>query len=63
MNVDRYERDIDELEQHACKWWPKEIRKEEEEMSILPLLLNTQEKFISILKLADKNRLFAVYGG
>lgn len=55
MNDDRYERTLEELEQHACKWWPREVREEAQKISILHTLLNTQEKFISILKLTDKN--------
>lgn len=61
MNDDRYERTLEELEQHACKWWPREVREEAQKISILHTLLSTQEKFISILKLADKdnaNNLF-----
>ena len=27
MNDDKYERTLEELEQHACKWWPREDRK------------------------------------
>ena len=46
MNEDKYERTIDELETHACN--------EAQKVSILPVLLNSQEKFISILKLANK---------
>jgi len=54
MNEDRYERTIDELEVRACKWWPKEFRDEALKISVLMTLLDTQEKFISIMKLADK---------
>lgn len=54
MNEDRYERSIDELEMRACKWWPKEVRDEALEVSVLQILLDTQERFISILKLADR---------
>ncbi len=54
MNEDRYERTIDELETHACKWWPREVRDEAQKISVLQVLLDTQEKFISILKLVDK---------
>lgn len=35
MNEDRYERTIDELEPRACKWWPKEVRDEAQEISVL----------------------------
>ena len=46
MNEDRYERTIDELEIRACKWWPKEVRDEALEISVLQVLLDTQERFI-----------------
>ncbi len=55
MNDDKYERTLEELEHHACKWWPREVREEAQKISILQTLLDTQEKFISVLKLADKN--------
>lgn len=51
---DKYIRTMAQLEQHACKWWPKEIREFAEQYSILQTLLDTQEKFIDILKLANK---------
>lgn len=54
MNEDRYERTIDELETHACKWWPKEVRDEAQQISVLQTLLDSQERFISVLKLSDK---------
>lgn len=55
MNEDRYERTLEELETHACKWWPKEVQEEALKISVLQSLLDSQEKFISILKLADRN--------
>jgi hypothetical protein len=54
MNEDKYERTIDELEIRACKWWPREVREEALKISVLQALLDSQEKFISIMKLADK---------
>lgn len=62
INDDRFERTIDELETHACKWWPKEVREEAQRISILQTLLDTQERFISILKLTDKNRIESLFG-
>lgn len=56
MNDDRYLRTIKELEQVGSKWWPKEVRKEAMKVSILQYLLDTQEKFISLLTLADRNK-------
>lgn len=61
MNEDRYERTIEELEPHACKWWPKEVRDEAQEISVLQILLDSQESFISILKLADKHDASKVF--
>ena len=61
MNEDKYERTIDELETHACKWWPQEVRDEAQKVSILPVLLNSQEKFISILKLANKEEPLSLF--
>ena len=52
-NDARFERTIDELEVHACKWWPPELREAEKQLSLLPVLLETQDRFISILKLAN----------
>ena len=56
MSDDKYLRSIEELEELACNWWPAEVREEAQKMSILQYLLDTQEKFISILKLADKGK-------
>lgn len=61
MNDDKYERTIDELEKHACKWWPKEVRDEAQQISILQTLLDSQEKFISILKLANKYNYESIF--
>ena len=44
MNEDRYEQTIDELEPRACKWWPKEVRDEAQEISVLQTLLDSQER-------------------
>ena len=52
---DRYVRTMEQLEKYACKWWPKEIREYADQFSILQTLLDTQEKFISILKLANRD--------
>lgn len=60
---DKYVRSMAELEKYACMWWPKEIRDYANKLSILQTLLDTQEKFISILKLAnreDSNSIFNI---
>lgn len=51
MNDDLYLRTIDDLEKIGSKWWPKEVRDEANKVSILHTLLDTQENFISLLKL------------
>lgn len=56
MNDDKYLRSIKELEEVGCKWWPKEVRDEALKVSILQYLLDTQEKFISLLTLAEKTK-------
>lgn len=53
MNDDKYLRSIKDLEEIGCRWWPKEVRDEAMKVSILNYLLNTQEKFISLLTLSD----------
>jgi len=56
MNDDKYLRSIKDLEKVGSKWWPKEVREEAMKVSILQYLLDTQEKFISLLTLADRNK-------
>lgn len=55
MSDDRYERSIDELETHACKWWPAEVKEEARKTSVLQMLLDSQDKFISLLNLAHSD--------
>lgn len=52
-----YKRTLEELRQHAVLHWPEEILSAAEEVGTLPLLLNTQDDFISILKVASKEPL------
>ena len=49
----KFARSLEELRKKAVLFWPQEIVEREASLSILPLLLKTQEKFISILNLAD----------
>jgi hypothetical protein len=56
MNDDRYIRSVKDLEKVGCKWWPKDVRDEAMKVSILQYLLDSQEKFISLLTLADRNK-------
>ncbi len=56
-----FKRTIEELEKKAVKWWPPELKRKEDSLSIVPLLLSTQEEFISILKLS-KEKPETVFG-
>ena len=46
-------RDLKDLEKNALRHWPSEIIEEEKDISIIPKLINSQDKFISILNVAD----------
>lgn len=49
-----YNRDIDELKTHATMWWPEELKQKNALANVLPLLLKTQDDFLSILNLSKK---------
>jgi len=53
--MSKYARTLAELKEKAVLFWPPEILEREASVSILPILLNTQEKFISILNLSDSS--------
>lgn len=44
---------IDDLEQHAYKYWPPVLSQREQSTSIIPKLIESQDKFIGILYVAD----------
>lgn len=48
-----YRRNPDELKGKACKWWPEHLVSLEKEASIIPILIESQDRFISILTLTD----------
>jgi hypothetical protein len=48
-------RDYDNLRSKALIFWPAEISEKEQESSIVPLLLETQDSFISLLHISDKS--------
>lgn len=48
----KYKKTLADLEKVAIKWWPKELEAEVAKSSVIPKLLETQEKFISVLKLS-----------
>lgn len=46
-------RDIEDLEANAARFWPTELARREQTTSIIPKLIESQEKFIGILYVAD----------
>ncbi len=52
-----YKRTLNELRANAVLHWPKEILQAAGDASVLPLLLDTQDAFISLLKIANKTPL------
>lgn len=57
-----YNRDISELEKKAAKWWPDSLKAKTAEISVIPLLLESQDSFISILRLCkdDPAQIFTL---
>jgi len=51
----KYNRNIGELKKNAALWWPEELKEKNAKANVIPLLLQTQDKFLSILKLSDKD--------
>ncbi|MGQ3889298.1 hypothetical protein ACQUW5_09730 [Legionella sp. CNM-1927-20] len=48
-------RTLEDLESKALKFWPIKLSEKEKSSSIIPALIETQDKFISLLNLADKD--------
>lgn len=51
----KYNRTLTELKSKAVLHWPEEILKAAGDVSVLPLLLKTQDEFIALLKVANKD--------
>lgn len=51
----KYNRNINELKKHATLWWPEELKKKNSLANVLPLLLKTQDDFLSLLNLSKKD--------
>jgi len=49
----KYNRNLSELQEKAVKWWPEGIDSKNRLANILPLLLKSQDKFLSILNLVE----------
>lgn len=52
--LNSFNRGIKELESRAVLWWPKFLSSLEENASIIPKLIETQDAFLSILNLCNK---------
>lgn len=50
-----YRRTFEELEEVASKFWPPELSELEAKLSVVPLLLETQDEFISIMNVKTPN--------
>jgi hypothetical protein len=48
-----YARSPEELNRKAILYWPSELLEKERSASVIPLLISTQDKFISVLHVAD----------
>lgn len=62
-NAERsYRRTFEELEEVASKFWPVELSEREAALSIIPMLLESQEQFINIISVDtdDLDRLFTI---
>ncbi|WP_407162092.1 DpnII family type II restriction endonuclease [Citrobacter europaeus] len=46
-----YQRNIEQLREHAVNWWPQNIVEKQSSTSIIPQLVASQDDFISILSL------------
>jgi hypothetical protein len=57
-----YRRTYEELEQVASKFWPSELSELEAEISVIPLLLKTQDEFTALLSVPSKSleKLFEI---
>ncbi len=60
MPSNKYNRTIDELKTKAALWWPEELKQQNSIANILPLLLKTQDDFLSLITLS-KNEPFQLF--
>ncbi len=60
--VQNYQRTFEQLEEVASKFWPSELSEMEAKLSIIPLLLKTQDQFIHILSIetVELDKLFDI---
>ncbi|MBI3242872.1 MAG: restriction endonuclease [Chloroflexi bacterium] len=60
----KYRKTFEELEKVASKFWPSELSEMEAKLSVIPLLLKTQDQFTSIISVDtnDLEDLFSIIG-
>ncbi len=51
--MSKYARTLEDLKEKAVLFWPQAVLEKEAAVSVLPLLLKTQDKFISLLNISD----------
>ncbi len=51
-----YNRTIEELKENAVFWWPEDLRGSQKSISIIPKLIESQDKFIAILTLFNSSK-------
>jgi len=61
-SAQNYQRTFEQLEEVASKFWPSELSEMEAKLSIIPLLLKTQDQFIHILSIetVELDKLFDI---
>ena len=55
MAQTKYQRTVAELRELASMFWPSEISEEASKLSVIPILLETQDEFIAILSVPVPN--------
>lgn len=50
----KYNRSINELKSNAVLWWPEDLKKKNSLANVLPMLLKSQDDFLSLLTLSKK---------
>lgn len=51
----KYKKTFSDLQKVAINWWPKKLEAQVAASSVIPILLETHEKFLAILKLSGKS--------
>ncbi|MEN9886452.1 MAG: hypothetical protein RL758_1030 [Pseudomonadota bacterium] len=51
----KYKKTLADLEKVAIKWWPKDLEETVAQASVIPKLLQTQDQFISVLKISGQS--------